>query len=140
MEQKTGLHKQISSIFDGVPVPRNDKQTYSETVVQKAVSLFVGEEVEAPGNYPSSLSAPEPVSELAQNSAGAISSRKSVSNILSVETHLKSKHDSKKSSVFWSTLKSRLCAPVDSDIDTKQVIMTVLVGVVLTIFIIVFIH
>ncbi|MFH1616882.1 MAG: hypothetical protein ABIG61_17585 [Planctomycetota bacterium] len=125
MKRKAGLHKKISTIFDGVPLPNEapiagqQRDGMDNTVQPKPIAR-----PSSGLNYPPSAEAPKQhvYTEPAHESPQAF---KGVLNLIS-QSHI------------WFKLTSKLYGSAQEPLDTRQKVMTVLVPVLLLVFIFIF--
>jgi len=133
MKKKAGLHKQISSIFDGVPVPKNVGGTFSgpEPTGQPRSARPGG--VNTPGP------APRPVPAPAKPTYGKPAPAKPAKATPAAKVYKKNETRSTEPTQLFKQIQSMLYGSKDGGIDSKQKTKTILVGVLGFVFVFVII-
>jgi len=124
VKRKAGLHKKISAIFDGVPVPKDNalkplgvnEQKQSAPPAEKARKVYAQPKPQVQEKTPEKLPAQNHQQKQPVKSIHRISARKT------------------KSSDFWRNAKIKLYGSPDGRIDKRQRNMTILVGVLSVVF------
>lgn len=134
--RKSGLHKQISSIFDGVPVPNNEPVQEQTDVASEAVPSQVQDGVEAQSQQETPLL--EPQKSAGQNASlikrmSADPSERASAPSIQVERPMPLPKSAmptiKDGPGFHSHLKKKLFGSDAAQLDPRQKKMAVLVGI-----------
>jgi len=143
-EHKAGLHKKISNIFDGVPIPKNDNTAAPPFTSAKNQAVAVAPQPPAPAQQP--LVQPAPAAKTApQHSAPKL--QQTAAQPAKSASAKPQKTDAAPAGAAQSTvqkfvtqLKAKLFKSAPGASSVRQKLMTILVSVLFVIFILVFIR
>jgi len=146
-EHKAGLHKKISVIFDGVPIPMGDgpSKTFSDTVPQdsdiasvKPEDVSASPAVPAPEHQPRLVGVPLPEDALPEqsDSSGSEQTEAVSQEQAEVESAPKESKQNFRQRI-WGQVRGRLFAPKPGVNAARQKLMLILVPVLCVIFVIV---
>ena len=144
-EYEAGLHKKISAIFDGVPIPNSDSIAPPPYVPDQNQALAVAPEPPAPAQQTSQQFSPPPPRETAPQpsvnksqappppspKAASPKTQKTDAAAVAAQSTLNK---------LFTKLKTKLLKPKRGTISARQKVMTVLVPVLFVIFIFVFVR